>query len=923
MTSPWGEACAAVGDVNNDGYYDFACGSYLSPGSGGVGAVRGRVLVYSGRDGQVLRDWYGPTDSFGLGWWLEAAGDWNRDGFDDVFVVGLMNARLQAVLLSGRDGATLTSWTASGISPAAIQMRLGGDVDGDGVRDVICSDPNFDTNLGLGRLWVVSGANAAVLYDWQDSGRFGTVVADAGDVNGDGTPDVLVTAPNRYTAYGKVGEARIYSGRTGTLLASVTGGMIPNTDFGYSAAGVGDLNRDGYSDFIVGARTQQVGTASGAGRATVYSGATGQPLPSLEWFGSSVNFGLGTRVAPAGDFNDDGYPDIILGAQHHARVVSGRDGTTQWALTAPSTNLGLGFVGTAGDMNRDGSADVLLGFPATNGGTTVPYFRIYAGIPGSGGDNADRLGRVFHRVPGSQMNAGFGYSVHGGGDFDRDGYSDFLVSAHEETIGRNQRAGALTIYSGRSGLPITRLVGSQAWDYFGDSVAIVGDVDSDGYVDILAGGHGNRRGFSESGFATLISGRSFTPLHSFEGTHSWQELGTAVAALGDVDLDGQPDFLIGAYGDAISGTEAGMAMVVSGPARGYSIVRGPYRGRAGDRCGISLDGVGDLDGDARPDFVVGSPLADQGALSDCGVIRGYSGATGQLLFERFGESSGDHFGVSVSRAGDIDGDGRGDFVIGSPGHDSRGVDAGRAYVFSGANLRILHMIDGRQAGDAFGSRVSGAGDVDRDGRPDFVVGAESAQGAAGRVEIYSGSTGRVLYYLQGQGTDGLGVSVASAGDVTGDGYDDVIVGAVQGGAALGYAAILSGHPVVSLTFGTGCPGFGGLTPKIRGWGQPTIGNLAHRIDLLLARASTPALLVLGFASLGLPAGPGCTLLPTADLQLVLATTGSGTLFQPVPIPVNLDLLGLSLLAQYAVYDPSGAAFGTFSLSDGLHILIGR
>jgi hypothetical protein len=233
------------------------------------------------------------------------------------------------------------------------------------------------------------------------------------------------------------------------------------------------------------------------------------------------------------------------------------------------------------------------------------------------------------------------------------------------------------------------------------------------------------------------------------------------------------------------------------------------------------------------------------------------------------------------------------------------------------------MLDGRQAGDGFGSRVAGAGDVDDDGKADFVIGAERSGGAAGRMEVYSGATGRVLYYFTGQGTDALGISVAGAGDVTGDGHDDVIVGAIQGGAVPGYALVFSGKPVVSLAFGRGCPGTGGLVPQIRGFGLPTLGNASHRVDLLLGNRLAPAILMMGADLLAAPVAAACLLLPTPDITVAVATGSAGTALVPLPIPNLPELIGAGLINQFAVYDPAGTVLGLLSMSDGLHLLVGR
>ncbi|MFQ6092314.1 MAG: M6 family metalloprotease domain-containing protein, partial [bacterium] len=197
-----------------------------------------------------------------------------------------------------------------------------------------------------------------------------------------------------------------------------------------------------------------------------------------------------------------------------------------------------------------------------------------------------------------------------------------------------------------------------------------------------------------------------------------------------------------------------------------------------DELGYSVSGAGDVNGDGFDDLIVGAPLNDAGG-PDAGRAYLYSGTTGALLYTLPGGGPGDHFGWSVSGAGDVNDDGYADLIVGAPLNDAGGADAGRAYIYSGATGTLLYPFTGQAAGDWLGVSVSGAGDVNNDGYADLIVGAplnDAGSTDAGRVYIYSGATGALLYTFTGEAAvDQLGSSVSGAGDVNNDGCDDLIV----------------------------------------------------------------------------------------------------------------------------------------------------
>ena len=290
-----------------------------------------------------------------------------------------------------------------------------------------------------------------------------------------------------------------------------------------------------------------------------------------------------------------------------------------------------------------------------------------------------------------------------------------------------------------------------------------------------------------------------SPSMIFTGESRFDFFGWSVSEAGDIDKDGYAELIVGAPENNKGGLGTGRAYVFSGQTGAllYTFIGEATGAYTGDALGYSVSGAGDVDNDGYADLVVGAP---NGGLvgSAAGRVYVYSGQTGARLHTFTGEAVNDFFGRSVSGAGDINNDGYADLIVGAASNDVAGALAGRAYVYSGQSGALLYTFTGEAAGDALGYSVSGAGDVNNDGCADLIVGAAfNGVGGdnAGRVYVYSGQSGALLLTCTGEAAgDQFGWSVSGAADINNDGSADVVVGAIwndAGGETAGRAYVYS------------------------------------------------------------------------------------------------------------------------------------
>ena len=377
----------------------------------------------------------------------------------------------------------------------------------------------------------------------------------------------------------------------------------------------------------------------------------------------------------------------------------------------------------------------------------------------------------------------FGNSVSGAGDVNGDGFDDLIVGALGD--GEGSRGTARVLSESQANVLHT-FQGDSAGDFLGISVSGAGDVNGDGFADLIVGATGDDNTAPASGSARVLSGVDGAVLYNFDGDSINDRFGSSVSGAGDVNGDGFDDLIVGAPFDDNNGFSSGSARVFSGI---DGSVLYNFDGDPASVFGWTVSGAGDVNGDGFADLIVGASSDSINGIRT-GSARVFSGVDGSVLYDFAGDSAEDDFGISVSGAGDVNGDGFADLIVGASGADNNGQSSGSVRVFSGVDGSVLYNFDGNLAWESFGGSVSGAGDVNGDGFADLIVGASSfSTNRSGSARVFSGIDGSVLYNFDGDSAGAeFGISVSGAGDVNGDGLADFIVGAPQGGANNGGSA---------------------------------------------------------------------------------------------------------------------------------------
>ncbi len=514
---------------------------------------------------------------------------------------------------------------------------------------------------------------------------------------------------------------------------------------------------------------------------------------------------------------------------------------------------------------------------------------------------------VLFEVRGS-FRADFGHSIDVVGDTNGDGFGEFLVGAPYADNGGVRDAGSVQLYSGFDGSLLATFRGTGTGDNLGFGSGAAGDVNGDGFPDLCLAA---REAGRHAGSVQVVSGSDWSVLHAFTGTAATgtaatSHLGWATAAVGDVDGDARDDVLVAATGSVL---------VFSG--RDGSVLRQIFASGL-----VAIASAQDVNGDGLADFAA---MQDRPGPSSGMFASVFSGADGSELWQR-GAGLDD---ASLSGVLDANGDGFDDVVVGSPFVDS---SMGRARLYSGPDGALLFEVFGDKPADRFGASVVGAGDLDGDGYGDFAVGMPGFDGAAGlntgAVRAFSGHTGAMISTLEGERAgEELGSRLGGGRDVNGDGIPDVIAGSTFVVDSVSSAKVLSFVPHGLVPFGIGSPGCLGSSTLLAG-GVPALGNAA--LELHASHTGAWPLLLIGdvedtAGSLFLGARFHLDLTPTPPSVVfwrpLPAPDANGSVIAPFAIPNTPALQGVTFVFQVASLFPPGACGQRLATSRGLRVTI--
>lgn len=479
-------------------------------------------------------------------------------------------------------------------------------------------------------------------------------------------------------------------------------------------------------------------------------------------------------------------------------------------------------------------------------------------------------------INGIQIGDQLGTSVSGAGDVNGDGLQDFIIGASAADPNGLSSGQAYVLFGRQGGFPnnfnVSALRGGDGFringlaesDFTGYSVSGAGDINGDGLSDLIVGAYGADAGAASAGRSYVIFGQSggFSAdleVSALDGTDGFvlngidadDFSGFSVSAAGDVNGDGLDDLFIGAYGANPNNALVGQGYVVFGQQSGFgaSLTLSALTGTNGfritgispeDQAGYAVSTIGDVNNDGVDDLLIGAPNADPNGFSSgqAYVVFGRSGGfpanlalsslNGSTGFRMDGLSQEGNLGFSVSGAGDFNGDGINDFMVGAPRADLNTTASGRVYVIFGRsggfpatfNLSELNgtngfVLNGAAGEDRLGAALSSAGDINDDGLDDLLIGAPGADPnglSSGRSYVVFGRSGNYSAQLNLGNLDGVngfqmngvsagdeaGRSLSQIGDINGDGIDDIIIGAPNadpdGNSSAGQSYVIYGQP---------------------------------------------------------------------------------------------------------------------------------
>jgi len=853
----FGFAVAAAGDVNGDGYGDVI----ISAPDYNHGQIsEGVAYIYYGAASGLSNTPASIVESniifAAMGYSVSTAGDINGDGYSDI----ILGAPFYTNGETKEGAAYIYYGSAAGINPNApvilesnqpnaqmgVTVSTAGDINGDGYSDIVVGSHLYDdgqADIGAAFIYYGSAAGintvpAAKLENGLTGSYFGYSVGCAGDVNGDGYSDVVIGAPYYSNGPGSEGAVYVFQGGPAGINTSpsfIAESFQANALMGVSVGG-GDFNGDGYSDIMAGSY-YYTKTVASEGAVLIYNGSpagiSGGPATILQSFQSNARFG---ESVGTGDFNGDGYCDVIVGAFTYSNGESfegatyiykgspnGINTTPVAIFESNAVNAQLGYAANAaGDVNGDGYSDFIAGAPFYSNSTgRVGSAYLFYGSPD--GINPNTITSV---IAGAQLNEALGTSVSSAGDVNGDGFSDVVIGAPLYDNGQTDEGAAFIYLGSANGIVTpfaTKVESNQVGAQMGYSVASAGDVNGDGYSDVIVGAPQYHNGSSAEGAVFLFlgspTGTSTTVTARVESNINFAQLGFSVAAAGDVNGDGYADIIAGANLYTNGQFNEGAAYVYLGTATGINTIPSAIlqSNQANAQMGYSVGTAGDVNGDGFSDIIVGAPFFDNGQTDEGTAFIYYGSVTGintvpAVMLES--NQANAQFGTSVATAGDVNGDGYSDVIVGAPFYTNGQTNEGVAFIYQGSatgtgTLPVI-MLESNQANAQFGISVATAGDVNGDGYSDVIVGANmytNGETQEGAIYVYHGSPAGLaataaLLMESNTVQAQLGTSVAGAGDINGDGFSDIIAGAP------GYSNIPGNFTGGAFTYYGGSTGIG-------------------------------------------------------------------------------------------------------------------